>query len=244
MQVLVTLAMGMWAVLTWAQDQESEREKEHARMAALYVYPFLSACEDLQGRIYKILEAGGLHSLRERYPDGAYADETLYLFVRYFGWLAAVNRYGHYTKDTVVIRLSTAVRRAFATSGSANRSVGPFNFFVTEQKALGKMVMRRERGEFGRELDTISYYEFKKHLGSPPLSESEAMKQSLAALRNAEGVQEIPGRDRLAEAQHHLVDLLTYLEAKEGYSLFPGKRKKCSRFERLSNPDSTVYQEI
>ncbi len=66
------------------------------------------------------------------------------------------------------------------------------------------------------------------------------MKQSLAALRNAEGVQEISGWDRLAEAQNHLVDLLAYLEAKEGYSLFPGKRKKCSRFE--GNP--IAHQEV
>ncbi len=31
----------------------------------------------------------------------------------------------------------------------------------------------------------------------------------------------------LAEAQNQLVDLLSYLEGKEGYALFPGERKKC-----------------
>ena len=66
-----------------AQDREQERLKERARLAALYVNPFLSACEDLQSRIYHILALGGLRALRQRYPDGAYAAETLYLIVRY-----------------------------------------------------------------------------------------------------------------------------------------------------------------
>lgn len=228
MQWLIPVATAAWAIWTWAHDHERERQRERARMAALYVSPFLSACEDLQSRIYKILELGGLGSLRERYPDGAYAEETLYLIVRYFGWSAAVGRYGPYTQDPEVIRLATAARRAFATS-SSKRPVGPFNFFLPEQKALGKMVMNSVEGEHGRELDTISYYEFKEQLESPPLSESESVNQSLEALRNAEGVHKVLGRERLAEAQNHLVDLLGYLEAQEGYSLFAGDRKKCSR---------------
>jgi hypothetical protein len=48
MQWLIPVAMGLWAVLTWSHDREQERRKERARLAALYVKPFLSACEDLQ----------------------------------------------------------------------------------------------------------------------------------------------------------------------------------------------------
>jgi hypothetical protein len=40
-------------------------------------------------------------------------------------------------------------------------------------------------------------------------------------------VQDLLGRERLADAQSHIVDLLSYLEASEGYSLFAGERKKC-----------------
>lgn len=227
MQWIIPVATAAWAILTWAHDHERERQRERARMAALYVNPFLSACEELQSRIYKILELEGLNSLRNRYQDGAYAEETLYLIVRFFGWSAAVNRYGPYTQDAEVIRLVTGCRRAFSTS-SANRPVGPFNFFIPEQKALGKIVMHSLEGEFGRELDTISFYEFQEALASPPLSESESVKQTLEALRNAEKASDLPGRDRLADAQTYLVDLLTYLEEREGYSLFAGDRRKCS----------------
>ncbi len=60
MQWLIAVTMGLWAVWTWSQQREQERLTERARLAALYVNPFMSACEDLQSRIYNILELGGL----------------------------------------------------------------------------------------------------------------------------------------------------------------------------------------
>ncbi|HKA55560.1 MAG TPA: hypothetical protein VKJ47_18055 [Candidatus Binatia bacterium] len=227
MQWLIPIVMGLWAIWTWTQEWEQGRATERARLAALYVNPFLSACEDLQSRIYHILELGGLRTLRKRYPDGFYAEETLYLIVRYFGWAAAMHRYSPYAQDPVVTRLAETVRDAFATT-DGEFPVGPFNFFHPEQKALGKMVMSRMEGQHGIELDTISSYEFKERLASPPLCESQSVQQSLAALRNTEDAKNLPGRKRLEKAQNHLVDLLLYLEGKEGYSLFTGERKKCS----------------
>jgi hypothetical protein len=233
MQWLIPVTMGLWALWTWSQEREQERLTSRARLAALYVNPFMSACEDLQSRIYNVLELGGLRTLRKRYPDGAYAEEFLYLIVRYFGWAAALSRYSPYSQDPVVIRLAEAVRDAFATTG-AGFPVGPFNFFHPEQKALGKMVMSRMQGQHGIELDTISSYEFRERLTLPALSNSQSVQQSLEALRIAEDVENLPGRNRLEKAQHHLVDLLHYLEEREGYRLFAGERKKCSRLRERS----------
>jgi hypothetical protein len=238
MQWLIAVAMGLWAIWTWAQEHEQDRTAERARLAALYVNPFMSACEDLQSRIYHILELGGLRVLQKRYPDGSYAEETLYLIVRYFGWAAAMFRYSPYSQDPVVTRLVEAVRDAFATTDAAF-PVGPFNFFHPEQKALGKMVMSRMEGQHGIELDTISSYEFKERLAAPPLSESQSVQQSLEALRNAKNARNLPGRKRLEKAQHYLVDLLHYLEDKEGYSLFTGERKKCSSLKERSVLDGS-----
>lgn len=236
MQWLISLAAATWAIWTWAADNERERRKERARISALYVNPFLSACEDLQSRIYNILELGGLGSLRKRYPDGVFAEETLYLIVRYFGWATAVERHGPYTHDPAVMRLASAVRGAFAISSSPQQ-VGPFNFFHPEQKALGKLVMTRVKGQYGIELDTISSYEFKNCLASPPLSESESVRETLEALRNAGDAGSLPGRDRLARVQCHLVELVSYVEGKEGYTLFLGKRKRCRKPELLVTPN-------
>ncbi len=232
---LVPAATAAWAVWTWAHEQSLERERERARITALYVNPFLSACEDLQSRIYKIIELEGLPRLRERYPDGAYAEETLYLIVRFFGWLAAVSRYGPYTQDAVMIKYSAAIRRSFATS-NGDRTVGPFNFFPAEQKALGKMIMHSMEGEYGHEMDTMSYYEFRDVIQSPyRMPESSAVAQTLETLRTAKRAEDIGGRERLAEAQNHLVDLLNYLEHKEGYSYFPAEREKCGSLRQVQS---------
>src|SRR5215831_11718142 len=114
MQWLIPIVMGLWAIWTWTQEWEQGRATERARLAALYVNPFLSACEDLQSRIYHILELGGLRTLQKRYPDGFYAEETLYLIARYFGWSVVLTRYSPYAQDPEVIRLAEAVRNAFA----------------------------------------------------------------------------------------------------------------------------------
>lgn len=224
---LIPAATAVWAVSTWAHEHSLQRAKERSRISALYVNPFLSACEDLQSRIYKLLELDGLTFLQERYPDGSYADETLYLIVRFFGWLAAVNRHGPYTQDAVVIEHAVGIRKAFGTS-KPGYPIGPFNFFPAEQKALGKIIMHETEGEYGRELDTISFYEFREVVNSDyRMPESVAVKQTLENLRSAKSAEDIEGQERLAEAQNHLVDLLEYLENKEGYSLFPGTRKRC-----------------
>jgi len=227
MQWYVYVAMGLWAIWTWSQQREQERTFDRDRLTALYVNPFLSACEDLQSRIYNILELDGLGKLQKRYPDKSYAEETLYLIVRYFGWVAVIQRYSPYAHDQVVTRLAEGVRDIFATVDD-EFPVGPFNFFHPEQKALGKIVMSRTQGQHGVELDTISSYEFKSRLAVAPLSESQAVQQSLSALRNAEDGATVQGRHRLLKVQHLLVDLLQYLENKEQYYLFAGERKKCS----------------
>ena len=227
MQWLISIAAGVWAVWTWSQTQEQERQSDRDQLAALYVNPFMSACEDLQSRIYSILECGGLRTLRQRYPDGAYAEETLYLIVRYFGWAATLSRHGPYAQDPVVFRLSESVRDAFSNTG-VGFPVGPFNFFHPEQKSLGKLVMSRTQGQHGMELDTISTYKFKERLALPALANSPSVQQTLQALRDAKDADDLRGRNRLAKAQSHLVDLLNYLEASEGFRLFIGERKKVS----------------
>lgn len=227
---LIPVATAVWAVWTWASDLARERRKEQARISALYVNPFLSACEDLQSRLYNILELEGLPTLRRRYPDGSYAEETLYIMARYFGWMIAVQRNGPCTDDPVIIRLLSAVSSAFARSSSPQQ-VGPFNFFHAEQKALGKLVMSTivVEGQLGVELDSLSFYEFKKCMASPPLSDSVAVQETLEALRNVDDAETLAGRDRLIAVQNHLVELLTYLEKRLGYTLFQGERKKCRK---------------
>ncbi|MBI4791641.1 MAG: hypothetical protein HY789_02650 [Deltaproteobacteria bacterium] len=224
MQWLIPVVTGLLAVWQWTHERDLDRQRERKRVMALYVNPFLSACEDLQSRIYNILILDGLVTLRKRYPDGKYAEETLYLIVRFFGWLSVALRYGPYTQDSFVIHHCEAVRNAFATS---DFPIGPFAFFRPEQKELGKIVMTRFKGQYGIELDTVPWHEFMERLEKTPLAYSQSVQQSIQALREAQGVESLLGRDRLCAVQNHLIDLLSYIEKKEGFSLFSGRRKKC-----------------
>ena len=64
----------IWAVYTWNERRTEEIATERNRVAALYVNPFMMACEDLQSRIYGLLhpEKYRLKSLCDRYPkDGS-----------------------------------------------------------------------------------------------------------------------------------------------------------------------------
>ena len=40
MQLLIPVATAGWGILTWAADRKRERNKERARISALYVNPF------------------------------------------------------------------------------------------------------------------------------------------------------------------------------------------------------------
>ena len=79
------------------------------------------------------------------------------------------------------------------------------------------------------EFETVDLFEFKDELDDPPLDGSAAIQQTVEALKEAETVDQLEGRWRLAEVQNHLVDLLKYIEGLHHFTLFPGKRKKAHR---------------
>ena len=45
-------------------------------------------------------------------------------------------------------------------------------------------------------------------------------------MRNATDADTLSGQKRLALVQNHLVDLVSYIEKREGFSLFQGERRK------------------
>jgi hypothetical protein len=62
----------------------------------------------------------------------------------------------------------------------------------------------------------------------PPLAEITSLSRAVAALKLASDPDKPPAARRLARVQTQLVDLLTYLEAKEKLSLFDGNRRVAS----------------
>jgi len=231
LSICAALGAAWWAVHTWKLAQAEDRERERDRLAALYVTPFILASEQLQSRVFNILDHDGLVALRRNYPDDGAAADTLFLIAQYFGWERVVYRYGPYTHDKELIRLTQVIRASFATD---RIPCGAFCFFRTEQQAIGEMVMQRSPGEKGAEFEAMGFYKFKAALddASGPLAKSVSVKRTLdaishhAAESHAGTSEKLEGRERLALLQNGLVDVLEYIESKEQFSVSPGKRKR------------------
>jgi hypothetical protein len=188
------------------------------------VRPFIEAAEALQSRLYNVLKRGGLGALRRESPSGEYAADMVYLVARYFGWERLLRK-GAYGSDEEVITATERIRDVFATGQFMS---GVFEVFRAKQEAIGQLVVRRVPGAAGAEYEALSLYDFQERLASPPLSTERWIQETLAALKETRSIARLEGRERLVAVQDALVDLLEHLEGREGYSLFPGTRKKAS----------------
>jgi hypothetical protein len=232
--ITVAAVAGVWTLKTWRDDREKQRkeeqkqrEKEQLRLAALLYQAIFDPCERLQSRLYNIFASGGLRALKKSHPEGDFAEDTLYPIVQFFGWQQFVYRYYY---DWQVIQLFEELRALFATDRTEYGGVGPFCFFRSQQRAFADMIMLRTEGPFGSEYVTRDYNEFLRMLKTDPFARSQSVNDTLEMLRNAEAASDIPlgVRKRLVRIQNLLVELLEYLERKEGISYFPqeGGRKR------------------
>ena len=83
LSVLSTLAAAVWSVWTWREDQEKERKLQRDHESALFVNSFIQAMEEVQSRLYDILEGDDLAFYKKEYPDqyefgSPFAIEILY----------------------------------------------------------------------------------------------------------------------------------------------------------------------
>lgn len=226
----------VWAVLTWSGEQQKERQLKRDQEAALFVNSFILAMEELQSRLYSILEEDELAFYKKHYPDhyelgSPAAIEILYRLSQYFGWAQRTYRYGPYTKDPVVIELN---RQIGETLESRSKFPGDaFRFTIDERASLGQAVVRRI-GEVTAVLpvfESIPLFQFEEEIideksKNAPLYQSRAVRASLAAIDRAELAESLEGRERLAVLQNLLVDMLSYLESGEGFRLSIAERRK------------------
>lgn len=236
LSVLSALAAAVWSVWTWSEEQERQRQLKRDQEAALYVNPFIIAIEELQSRLYSLLEEDDLACYKKEYPDqyefaSPAAIEILYRLSQYFGWAHRTFRYGPYTKDPALIELNRQIGEAFE-----NRDGFPgdaFLFSIDERVSLGEAVVKRV-GEVTAVLpvfESISLYHFEEELGNEqskqaPLFQSKAVGSTLKAIDRAERAEALEGRERLAVLQNLLVSLVDYLESRENFSVAIGGRRR------------------
>jgi hypothetical protein len=211
---LTALAGALWAVWKWMGERREDRRIEQNRLAALYVNPFLFACEELQSRLYNILCLSGLGPLRKRngYP---YPEETLYFVAQYFAYEALVLRYTPYGTDPDVLTRIQEIRGEFSSAASDD-DVDPWCIFRPRQRALGRLVLVSQESEQGAITETISLLDFEAALKKS--AKALYLEDAILILRRAETDADLPERTwrRLAAVQGHLVDLLRLLEQEVG----------------------------
>ena len=234
--VISGVAAVVWSVLTWSGEQQKERQLKRDQEAALFVNSFILAMEELQSRLYSILEEDELAYYKKQYPDhyelgSPAAIEILYRLSQYFGWAQRTYRYGPYTKNPVVIELN---RQIGETLESRSKFPGDaFRFTIDERASLGQAVVMRI-GEVTAVLpvfESIPLFQFEKEISdeeskSAALYQSRAVRASLAAIDRADKAESLEGRERLAVLQNLLVDMLSYLESGEGFRLSIAERRK------------------
>jgi hypothetical protein len=233
--ILSALTAAVWSVWTWREDQQKGRQLKRDQEAALFVNSFILATEELQSRLYGMLEDDELAFYRKEYP-GRYefgspaAIEILYRLSQYYGWAYRIYRYGPYTKDPRVIELTREIGKAWESRAFPGDA---FRFSIDERISLGNAVVRRV-GEVTAILpvfESIPLFQFEEEISDKlskhaPLYQSMAVRSALEAIDRADQAEALEGHERLAVLQNLFVDLLAYLESVEGFHVSLVERRK------------------
>jgi hypothetical protein len=221
----VAAAGGGWAVWTWSGQQQEDRRAERSRLFSMYLNPFIIAAEDLQSRLYNILAKGGLGPLRERHPDGAYAEETLHLFAMYFAYEQQLLRFTPFGGEPRIRALIMDVRDDLATDSFG---LDPWVLFRPTQRELGRRVLALRKGPDGEYVDTLSLADFTAELAKG-LADDLKLADALVHLKGATRVDDLDKstQRRWCRAQQHLADILDE---------FDHEMLRPRRFRRASPP--------
>ncbi|HXY53793.1 MAG TPA: hypothetical protein VEM40_03870 [Nitrospirota bacterium] len=236
LSILSALAAGVWAVWTWSDEQNKERQAKRDQEAALYVNALMLAISQLQSKLYSLLEEDELAFYKKEYRDqyefaSPAAIQILHYFANYFGWAFVSYRYGPYTGDARVIELTRRIGYTF--EDRSEFSGDAFRFSLDERASLGSTAVRRMGGETPVRpvFESIPLYQFEDEINDRQskyarLFQSKAIQSTVAAIDNADQSESLEGHERLAVLQNILVDLLEYLEGKEGFRVSIGKQKR------------------
>jgi hypothetical protein len=235
--VLSALAAASWSVWTWQSERQKERDLKRNRMSAQYVNNLIVAAQELQRKLFNLLEKDELARCRSRYeqpvePATPFAIELLFDLAVVFGWEMMTFRFGPYTRDSRMISIMAQIGEVM---DSRTRFPGDaFRFTLSDRHALGMAVVRRV-GETssGPTFVTITRFKFEEEMLDERgewarLFRSEEVRWTLAAIDRAIRGEPLEGRERLAALQNLLVDLVSYLEKQEGFRVSFGERGRAT----------------
>lgn len=193
--------------------------ERRTRKVGLYVIPFLRACEDLQSRLYNLLQRDGLGALQDKLSADEVAVETLFMIARYCGWERVMYEHGPDVGDPRFVRITQDLRQAFATDLPEFGGAGPFCIFRNQQSDLGHIVVARVgTAESEIAFESLPSYEFRRRLEATGLWTKPVVVDCVRDFVLHLATERT--RSRLIAVHDYLVDLLEHLETREGIHLF------------------------
>jgi hypothetical protein len=198
-----------------------------------YREPLLRAAFDLQSRIFNIYNNRFLDTylLRGTPDEQEYAvNSTLFLLADYFGWVEIVRRgvqyleLGDSSRNRGLAERLEAIRDTFAATKEYPDSV--LRVLRVEQRALGELMIQ-QTATHASGLECVGFAHFTTKLESDPEFERWFGRRKLDVHELAED----PGRPRLRQLQHDLVDLIDFLD--------PGRHRFPDRFRSKLPTGST-----
>lgn len=253
LSVISAMAAAAWSVWLWQSEQQKTRELKRDEMSAQYVNTFIVVTQELQRKLFRILEEDELARYKLKYaqpvePASPMAIDLLYHLSGFFGWGLMTFRFGPYTRDSKMISMLAQTGEILE---SRSRFPGDaFCFTLADRMELGQSVLRRV-GETssGPTFVTIPRFKFEQEIKDEQsewakLFRSDQVRCTLAAIDRAVAGERLEGRERLAAFQNLLVDLVSYLEHQEGFRISLGERRRAtvqkSHAEVVSLPSKEI----
>jgi len=235
--VLSAMAAAVWSVWTWQSEREKAREVHRDAMSAQYVNNLILATQELQRKIFKILEEDELAHYRLKYaqpvePATPIAIDLLFHLSTFFGWEIITFRYGPYTRDSKMIAIMAQIGEMLE---SRSRFPGDaFRFTSSDRHALGQAVVRRVAETVsGPAFLTITRFKFEEEMKDKKgelagLFRSDEVRCTLESIDRAVRGEPLEGSERLAVLQNLLLDLVSHLEREEGFRVAFGERGRAT----------------
>lgn len=219
--VLVGLAGGLIALYAPDWKAQRDRRRQVEELEARYSDSLRRAADDLQSRLFNIVEQGFLYYLQGGTDKDQFHAEvsTIWLVGQYFGWVHLLRRDAHslalggVTRGRQLLHLLDRIDALFAS----DRFGLPFRLWRAQQSALGElMIVERKTDDVSR-FDCLGYASFVDNLDDDRFRRwFEPLRMDLAELQSGGSTFE-----RLAHLQNALLDLTEFLYGAQ----IPGRKR-------------------
>lgn len=223
--VLGIAAAAVSGVFAWiskhAESRSAARERQRDVLKQS-IEPLLYAASDLQSRIYNILRQDFLEAYRnssvDRWRDNT-VEYTCFLFAQYFGWAEATRQAALFRESNDLVTGTRTTRELTPVSiaavirgvSDALRTDSPgsdFMLFSGEQHAIGELMFSWDVVGGARYPTVMRYATFAERFRN-----EEAFRGWFRGIVEPleKGLSDV-ARERLADVQNHLVDLMDLLD--------------------------------